>query len=45
MGLALIIVGILVMLLLSFTVGLILVIIGVFLLFVPTAPGHINWRR
>jgi hypothetical protein len=45
MGLALILIGIIVMLLLHFTVGLILVVIGIILLFVPAAPyGYSSWR-
>lgn len=38
MALALILIGLLVMLLLHFTLGLILVIIGIVLLFVPGVP-------
>ena len=38
MALALILIGVLVMLLLHFTVGLILLVIGIVLLFVPGVP-------
>jgi len=45
MALALIVIGLLVMVLLHFTVGLILVIIGCILLFVPAVPyGYGSWR-
>lgn len=44
MGALLIIVGLLVMLLLNFTVGLLLLIIGIALLFIPVVPGP-TWRR
>ena len=46
MGLALVIIGIIVMLLLHFTIGLILVIVGVVLIFVPGTPyGYSHYRR
>jgi hypothetical protein len=45
MALALIIIGLIVMLLLHFTVGLVLVFIGIVLLFVPAVPyGYSSWR-
>jgi len=45
MGLALIIIGLLVWLLLSPIIGIVLIIIGVILLFVPAAPyGYSSWR-
>ena len=47
MGLALIVIGIVVALLLSWTIGLILILVGVVLLFVPAVPyGYSSsWRR
>lgn len=45
MGLALIIAGILVWVFLSPLIGLILVIVGVILLFVPGAPYGYGWYR
>lgn len=45
MALALILIGVLVMLLLHFTVGLVLVVIGIILLFVPAVPyGYSSWH-
>ena len=45
MALALIVIGLVVTFLLSFTVGLVLVLIGVVLLFVPAVPyGYGSWR-
>lgn len=45
MGLALILIGVLVWLLLSPTFGIILVIVGLVLLFVPVVPGgYHSWR-
>jgi hypothetical protein len=45
MGLLLIIIGLIVMLLVHFTVGLILVILGIVLLFVPGVPyGYSSYR-
>jgi hypothetical protein len=44
-ALALIVIGLVVMLLLHFTVGLILVVLGIVLLFVPAVPyGYSSWR-
>lgn len=45
MALALILIGLLVMLLLHFTLGLILVVIGIVLLFVPGVPYGYHGRR
>lgn len=46
MGLALILIGVLIWLLLSPLLGIILVVIGIILLFVPGAPyGYSTWRR
>ena len=45
MGLALILIGIVLWLLLSPLLGLILVIIGLILLFVPAAPYGYGWYR
>ena len=46
MALALILIGLVVMLLLNFTIGLVLLIIGIILLFVPLAPyGPTTWRH
>ena len=46
MALALIIIGLLVAVLLSWTIGLLLVIVGVVLLFVPAVPyGYRTWGR
>jgi hypothetical protein len=46
MGLALILIGLVVMLLLHFTVGLALVVIGIVLIFIPGVPyGYGSWRR
>jgi len=45
MALALVVIGLLVMLLVHFWVGLALLIIGIFLLFVPQVPyGYSSWR-
>lgn len=45
MALALIIIGIIVMLLLHFYLGLALVLIGIVLLFVPAVPyGYSSWH-
>jgi hypothetical protein len=45
-GLALILIGILLWLLVSPLIGIICVVIGVILLFVPGAPyGYSSWRR
>lgn len=46
MGIALILIGLIVMLLLNFTVGLILVFIGIILFFVPAVPyGYSRYHR
>lgn len=45
MAFALIVIGLLVMLLLNFTIGLILVVLGVILLFVPAVPYGPGWGR
>jgi hypothetical protein len=46
MALALIIIGLIVWLLLNATLGIILLVIGLVLLFVPAAPyGPTTWRR
>lgn len=46
MALALILIGVLIMLLVHFTIGLVLLIIGIILLFVPAVPGgYATWRR
>jgi hypothetical protein len=46
MGLILVILGIVIWLLLSPLLGIILVVIGVLLLFVPGAPyGYSSWHR
>lgn len=45
MALALILIGLLIMLLLHFTLGLILVVIGIVLLFVPGVPYGYHSRR
>lgn len=46
MGLLLIVLGIVIWLLLSPLLGLILVVIGLILLFVPGVPyGYSSWRR
>jgi len=46
MGLLLIILGVVIWLLLSPLVGLLLVIVGLVLLFVPGVPyGYSSWRR
>jgi len=45
MGLALILIGIVVWLLLAPTIGLILVVIGIILLFVPGSPYGYGWYR
>jgi hypothetical protein len=45
MGLALIVIGLVVALLLSWWIGIVLVIVGIVLLFVPAAPyGYSSWR-
>lgn len=44
MGLALIVIGILVWLLLSPIIGIVLVVLGVLLLFVPNTYGPADWR-
>ena len=45
MALALILIGLLVMFLLHFTLGLHLVVVGIILLFVPAVPGgYGSWR-
>jgi hypothetical protein len=45
MGLALIVIGLVVALLLSWWIGIVLVIVGIILLFVPAAPyGYSSWR-
>lgn len=44
MGLALIIIGIVVALLLSWWIGVVLVIIGIVLLFVPHTYGYSDYR-
>lgn len=45
MGLALILIGIVIWLLLSPLLGIILVVIGIILLFVPGVPyGYSSWR-
>jgi membrane protein implicated in regulation of membrane protease activity len=44
MGLALIIIGIVVALLLSWWIGIVLVIIGIVLLFVPHTYGYSDYR-
>lgn len=44
MGVALIIIGILIWLLVSPTVGIILVVCGIILLFVPNTYGYSDWR-
>jgi len=45
MGLALILIGIVIWLLLSPLLGLILVVIGIILLFIPAVPyGYSSWR-
>ena len=45
MALALILIGLLVMLLLHFTIGLVLVVLGIILLFVPQVPYGYGWYR
>ena len=46
MALALILIGLLTMLLLSFTIGAFLVIVGIVLIFVPGVPyGYRSWGR
>jgi hypothetical protein len=44
MGLALILIGVVVWLLLSTLLGIVLVVIGVILLFVPHTYGPADWR-
>lgn len=45
MGLALILIGLIVALFFSFTIGIILMVIGAILFFVPAAPyGYSSWR-
>lgn len=45
MGLALIVIGIVVALLLSWPVGILLVVVGVVLLFIPATPYSYGWYR
>lgn len=45
MAVLLIILGLLIMLLVHFTIGLILLIVGIILLFVPAAPYGYGWYR
>jgi uncharacterized membrane protein len=46
MGLLLVVLGLLIWLLVSPLIGIILIILGVVLLFVPGAPGgYSSWRR
>lgn len=45
MGLALIIIGLVVALLLNWTIGIILMVLGLILLFVPAAPYGYTWYR
>ena len=45
MALALIVIGIIVALLVSSTIGIVLILVGVVLLFVPAVPyGYGSWR-
>jgi len=44
MGLALIIIGLVVALLVSWTIGVICIIVGIILLFVPHTYGYSDWR-
>ena len=45
MGLALIIIGIVVALLLHLTLGIVLIIIGAVLMFIPSIPYGYGWYR
>jgi len=45
MGLALILIGLIVMLLVHFTIGLVLIVIGIILLFVPNTAGYSDYRH
>jgi 4-hydroxybenzoate polyprenyltransferase len=44
MGVALILIGLVIALLVNWTIGLIIIVVGVILLFVPHTYGYSDWR-